>query len=137
MRKIFFIFIFLNITNFLIAQTNTENKQNQAIADALRRIAETNNKIENIIYDGMTYLDVILILNQKFDINHDTNWLIQFGLQYQYTSYHSNYVIFWTDSARWENAEYEIKLKKTISHNPVVIGYANINDKKLKHNVLR
>ncbi len=120
----------------MIAQTNIENNQNQAITNALRRIVETNNKIDNIIYDGMTYLDVILILNQKFDINIDTNW-IQFGFQYKYTSYHGNYVIFWTNSASWDSAEIEIKWKKTISNNPVVIGYANVNDKKLKHNVLQ
>lgn len=62
-KRMLISFLFFAVPFSIFAQTSALTpKQIETIQSALQRIVISNNSIENIIYDGMTYREVITIL---------------------------------------------------------------------------
>jgi hypothetical protein len=112
-------FVFTLFSQCIFAQqSGISQKQLDTIKSALQRIAISNNAVENIIYDGMTYQEVMKILNVEAlsittDFNQDHALI--------YPSFVGKYLIFWSGLAH---------------SNPIVIGYSVRGSKTIKHNTL-
>ena len=114
--------LFFTIASILFSQEfGVSQKQLDTIKNALQRIALSNNAVENIIYDGMTYGEVISILNvQSIEITYQSSF---YPLEYVYNSSVGKYVIFWSS--------------RNTKANPIVIGYSMRGDKKIYHRYLQ
>ena len=104
-------------------QIGVNQKQVDAIKNALQRIAITNNAVENVIYDGMTYEEVLEILNVRSlgiltEVEND-----ELGVYTLAFSVVGRYRVYW--STPWEHKH------------PVVTGYSLATDHQIRHNQLR
>lgn len=100
-------------------QSGISQKQLDTIKSALQRIAISNNAVERVIYDGMTYKEVIRILNvEDLDIQ---GTIFEGTTAFVRVSFIGKYIIYWSGSS---------------DTNPIVIGYSARSSKILKHNTL-
>lgn len=105
------------------AQTVSSN-QAEAIRSALQRIAISNSTVENIIYDGMTYQEVLQILGRNRE---------QMSIQFRGNPDLGNPNLdFYCPVGRyylhWSGSAYD---------NPVVVGYSMGLDGEMRHNRLQ
>ena len=118
----FFFALFL-VPGVEAQQLGVSQTQVDAIKNALQRIAISNNAVENAIYDGMTYEEVLQILNVKklgilTEVEND-----ELGVYSLAFSVVGRYRVYWS-------TEYS-------SQYPVVTGYSLATEHKLRHNQLR
>jgi len=104
-------------------QVGVTQKQVDAIKNALQRIAISNNAVENVIYDGMTYEEVMDILNVRSlgiltEVENDERGVYTLAF-----SVVGRYRVYW--STAWEH------------QHPVVAGYSLATDHQIRHNQLR
>jgi hypothetical protein len=127
MKQIFLVFSFF-FALFLVPgveaqQLGVSQTQVDAIKNALQRSAISNNAVENVIYDGMTFEEVLQILNVKTlgiltEVEND-----ELGVYILAFSVVGKYRIYWSTQFMHEH--------------PVVAGYSLATEHKLRHNQLR
>lgn len=112
--------LFAGSLTLATAQAGLTPAQVSGITSALQRIALSNNLVEKVIYDGMTFGEVQRILNQPslgivYDVGFD-------GLapHSYYYSVVGRYRIYWSTPYPFQS--------------PVVVGYSLASDTNILHN---
>jgi hypothetical protein len=118
-KALVLVLTFLSCSMLFAQQGGLKQSQLDEIKSALQRIAMSNNAVEQIIYDGMTFEEVKKILNVR-----------ELGIQntsfdgYRtivYVSYVGKYILYWS------GLEYS---------NPIVLGYSLRGSTVIRHNAL-
>ena len=114
---------FLSIPPVGAQQIGVSQKQVDAIKSALQRIAIANNVVENVIYDGMTFEEVLQILNVGqlgiiAEVENDEKGVYTLAF-----SVVGKYRVYWSTFFDHEH--------------PVVTGYSLATDHQIRHNQLR
>jgi hypothetical protein len=103
-------------------QAGMSQRQIDAVKKALQRIAVSNNMVESVIYDGMTYKEVLAVLDvPSLSIDLRTSNDRSRG-SLDYLSVVGRYCIYWSSSVPYDN--------------PVVVGYSLADDRNILHNRL-
>ena len=112
----------LLVLNLPAQQAGMSQRQIDAVKKALQRIAVSNNMVESVIYDGMTYKEVLAVLDVpslSIDLRTSDD---RVNPHLDYLSVVGRYCIYWSSSMPYEN--------------PVVVGYSLAEDRTIRHNRL-